>query len=68
MPARPYGIAPRESALPLRAPGPAPVSADPAPHLAPPPPSTKAMVLPVSTRARREKSLCRSARLEKTFS
>lgn len=37
-------------------------------HLAPPPPSTRAMVLPVSTRASREKSLCRSARLEKTFS
>lgn len=38
------------------------------PHLAPPPPSTRAMVFPVSTRAKREKSLCRSARLEKTFS
>lgn len=44
-----------------------PVPATP-PHLAPPPPSTRAMVLPVSTRARREKSLCRSARLENTFS
>lgn len=42
--------------------------AGPTPHLAPPPPSTRAMVLPVSTRARREKSLCLSARLEKTFS
>lgn len=37
-------------------------------HLAPPPPSTRAMVLPVSTLASLEKSLCRSARLEKTFS
>lgn len=30
-------------------------------YLAPPPPSTRAMVLPVSTRARREKSVWRSA-------
>lgn len=37
-------------------------------HLAPPPPKTRAMVLPVSTRAKREKSLCRSALLAKTFS
>lgn len=29
-------------------------------HRAPPPPSTSAMVFPVSTRARREKSECRS--------
>lgn len=37
-------------------------------HLAPPPPRTRAMVLPVRTRARREKSLCRSALFSKTFS
>lgn len=48
--------------------GTAPASAGHTPHLAPPPPSTRAMVLPVSTRARREKSLCRSTRLENTFS
>lgn len=35
-------------------------------HLAPPPPSTKAMALPVRTRARREKSECRSGGLWKT--
>ena len=37
-------------------------------HLAPPPPSTRAMALPVSTRARREKSECRSGGLWKTRS
>lgn len=37
-------------------------------HLAPPPPSTRAMVLPVRTRARREKSLWRSALFSNTFS
>lgn len=37
-------------------------------HLAPPPPSTKAMALPVSTRARREKSECRSGVRWKTRS
>jgi len=37
-------------------------------HLAPPPPRTRAMVLPVRTRANREKSLCRSALFSNTFS
>lgn len=37
-------------------------------HLAPPPPSTSAMALPVSTRARREKSEWRSGGLWKTRS
>lgn len=37
-------------------------------HLAPPPPSTKAMALPVSTRAKREKSECRSGGLWQTRS
>ena len=37
-------------------------------HLAPPPPRTRAMVLPVRTRAKREKSLCRSALFSNTFS
>ena len=37
-------------------------------HLAPPPPRTKAMALPVSTLARREKSECRSGGLWQTRS
>lgn len=37
-------------------------------HLAPPPPSTRAMALPVSTRARREKSEWRSGGLWRTRS
>lgn len=37
-------------------------------HLAPPPPSTSAMLFPVRTRASREKSLCLSAVFSQTFS
>lgn len=37
-------------------------------HLAPPPPSTRAMLFPVRTRASREKSLCLSAVFSNTFS
>lgn len=37
-------------------------------HLAPPPPSTSAMLFPVRTRASREKSLCLSAVFSNTFS
>lgn len=37
-------------------------------HLAPPPPSTRAILFPVSSRASREKSLCLSAVFSKTFS
>lgn len=37
-------------------------------HLAPPPPSTRAMLFPVRTRASREKSLCLSGVFSNTFS